>query len=402
MLQQNAHLTYCTNIHPGETWEEVFESLKTYSLAVKKEVANNKPMGIGLRLSKVSAAVLVQKANLETFKNWLTKHQLYVFTINGFPYGDFHDTAIKDNVHQPDWSTQERVTYTLNLLYILTNLLPDGLEGGISTSPLSYKLWFDNDQDKIKTTLKACQAIIQIVFALIDIEKTTGKTLHLDIEPEPDGFLENTGEVLTFYKEYLFKHGVAVLQQNLKCDAEQAKQYILKHVQICYDVCHFALAYEKPQFVIDEFEKEGIQIGKIQISSALKCSKSDTVSIQQQKESLQQFNEPTYLHQSIVQLQNNKLLHFPDLKEGINAMEHPDFKEIRTHFHVPIFTEKFDFLDSTQNEIIEALTIWKEKPFTQHLEIETYTWGVLPKKLQTDITSSIIREFNWLLTQINP
>ena len=400
-INNQAHLSYCTNIHPGETWEAIFHNLKTYTLNVKKQLAPEADFGIGLRLSQKSASVLLEGNHLVEFKNWLDKHQLYVFTMNGFPYGDFHNTAIKDQVHTPDWTTEDRVNYTHDLMKILAYLLPEGMEGSVSTSPLSYKYWFDNQNDFSQTTSKTCQALIQVVLQLVAIKNSTGKTLHLDLEPEPDGFLENTQEVIDFYNNYLFIEGVSTLKSKLNCSDDEAKAYILNHIQVCYDVCHFALAYEAPTFVISSLKKASIKIGKVQISAAIKCKKSDITSIETQQSCLRQFDEPTYLHQSVVKLQDNSLVHFSDLSEGIELMGDTNFKELRTHFHVPIFVSDFQVLESTQDDIIKALELWKEEKYSDHLEVETYTWGVLPKHLQTDITSSIVRELEWVTKQLS-
>lgn len=397
----SAHLTYCTNIHPGETWEAVFESLKQYAVNVKKEIGSQAPFGIGLRLSRKSATVLLQNNNLQGFKTWLDQNELYVFTMNGFPYGDFHNTVIKDQVHAPDWTTKDRVDYTQDLMNILAYLLPEGMEGGVSTSPLSYKYWFDSQDAIDETTRKTSGSLIQVVLQLIDIKKTTGKLLHLDLEPEPDGFLENTQEVIDFYHNYLLKDGVATVQKMIGCAAEEAKDHILNHLQICYDVCHFALAYEKPEFVISSFQNEGINIGKIQISAAIQCQKSDTVSVETQQSCLRQFDEPTYLHQSVVKMNDGHLEHFSDLSEGIEMMEDPNFEELRMHFHVPIFISDFQVLESTQRDIVDALKLWKKAPYSKHLEVETYTWSILPEHLQTNISNSIARELEWTLKQLS-
>ncbi|WP_299554051.1 metabolite traffic protein EboE [Seonamhaeicola sp.] len=400
-IENQAHLTYCTNIHPGETWDEIFGNLKNHTTKIKDQLSPNKSFGIGLRLSQKSASVLLQDNNLANFKTWLDSNGLYVFTMNGFPYGEFHNTVIKDQVHTPDWTTKERVNYTRDLMTILAYLLPENMEGSVSTSPLSYKYWF-NTQDEVKnTTQKACQSLMEVVLQLVDIKKTTGKLLHLDLEPEPDGFLENTKEVLDFYNDHLLKEGLSTVQSALNCSSEIAKTHILDHIQICYDVCHFALAYERPEFVISNFQNAGINIGKVQISAAIKCKKSDTVSVSTQQSYLRQFDEPVYLHQSVVKLDDDSLVHFSDLSEGIDLMNGANFKEIRTHFHVPIFVSDFQVLESTQDEIIDALKLWKDNPYSQHLEVETYTWSILPEYLQTDITSSVIRELEWLTNQLS-
>lgn len=401
IVTEQTHLTYCTNIHSGETWDEIFNNLKQYTVNVKKRLIPDAPFGIGLRLSQKSASTLLERDNLVTFKTWLEQENLYVFTINGFPYGEFHDVVIKDQVHTPDWTTTERIDYTHNLMTILAELLPDEMDGSVSTSPLSYKYWFNDSVSIEKAKNVACSSLVKIVLQLVTIRQTSGKLLHLDLEPEPDGFLENTQEVINFFKEYILIKGLLELQNELGCSNETAKQHLLNHIQICYDVCHFALAYESPEYVVSSLQKEGIKIGKVQISAAIKCKKSNDISIQTQQECLRQFDEPTYLHQSVVKLQNETVLHFSDLCEGIKAMNNCNFKEIRTHFHVPIFLSNFDVIESTQNEIIDALELWKNNKYSKHLEVETYTWSILPENLQEDITSSIVRELEWVINQLS-
>ena len=359
LIGENSHLTYCTNIHPGETWEEVFESLKKYCVAIKNKLAPEQPFGIGLRLSQKSASQLLQGSNLPKFKKWLDLQHLYIFTMNGFPYGDFHNVAIKDKVHLPDWTTEERVNYTNDLIKILSNLLPENIEGGISSSPLSYKLWFNTEEEVERIKMKSVDSLISLVIRLVEINKNTGKLIHIDLEPEPDGLIENTQEVIDFYNYFLLKYGIIKLKNKLNCSTEEAKLYILDHIQLCYDVCHFALAYEHPEEVITQLQKEGIKIGKIQISAALKCVKSSKISLDKQQHSLRQFDEPTYLHQAVIRTQNGDLKHFSDLTAGIKAMNDPDFEEIRTHFHVPVFMSNFEVLDATQNDIINTLDLWK-------------------------------------------
>nr|WP_299382276.1 metabolite traffic protein EboE [Allomuricauda sp.] len=399
-IEHNAHLTYCTNIHPGESWEEVFASLQTYGLQIKKKVANNQAFGLGLRLSRRSAEELIQGKHLDQFKSWLETHNLYVFTMNGFPYGDFHHVAVKDQVHTPDWTTADRVVYTKSLVKILAHLLPEGMEGGISTSPLSYKYWFNSEEQIEEVKSKAALSLIAVVEELVQVKNQLGKTIHIDIEPEPDGVLENTQEVISFYQDHLLKKGVEALQEKLKCSQSEAREHILEHLQVCYDVCHFSLAYEEPKEVMAQFQEHGIKVGKIQISAALKSRRSPNVSIKEQQDCLQQFDEPVYLHQAVVQKKDGTLDHYPDLQEGITAMEDENFQELRAHFHIPIFIPEFQVLESTQNDIIKAMDLWKEVPYSGHLEVETYTWTILPEHLQTDITSSIVRELQWVLNQL--
>src|SRR5438132_878800 len=103
MLVGGAHLTYCTNIHPGESWSEVRANLERHVVRVKERIAPRERFGIGLRLSAQAARELASPPLMMAFRRWLDAHDLYVFTINAFPYGAFHGTRVKEDVYRPDW-----------------------------------------------------------------------------------------------------------------------------------------------------------------------------------------------------------------------------------------------------------------------------------------------------------
>src|ERR1043165_2571873 len=206
MRTPQGHLTYCTNIHAGESWTDHFAALQQNIPGIKKRISQDRPFGIGLRLSHQASLQLQDKGALNNFKDWLKKEDCYVFTMNGFPYGGFHHTKVKDHVHSPDWTTPERASYTIRLFNILAELLPGDMEGGISTSPLSYKYWHSSNQRR-DVFEKATKNILLIVEHLIQIKGKTGKLLHLDIEPEPDGMLESGPDFFDWYERYLLPMG---------------------------------------------------------------------------------------------------------------------------------------------------------------------------------------------------
>ncbi len=395
MFTDAGHLTYCTNIHPGENWKDHFAAIRNNFPFIKEKISPNNSLGIGLRLSNEASLELIKKENLIEFKQWLKEQDAYVFTMNGFPYGGFHNTIVKDQVHTPDWTTVERVNYTLRLFHILSALLPDGMDGGVSTSPLSYRLWFKTKESLQDSREAGTKNMIRVIENLIQIHNSTGKVLHLDIEPEPDGVLETGDEFIDWFENDLLRIGISVIKENFKISAQHAEDLIKKHLRLCYDVCHFAIGYEPHKKMINEVLKRGIKIGKIQISAALKCKmgEGDRESI---KQNFENFNEPTYLHQVVAKQTGGKLLRYPDLPQALNEIENPLVKEWRAHFHVPIFTKNFDDLFSTQDEIEEVLAIQKEEPFTNHLEVETYTWDVLPAELKLPMQDSITRELQWV------
>lgn len=387
------HLSYCSNIHPGEDWKEHFAVLQGSIPQIKASVCPDAAMGIGLRLANQASIDLSEKSNFDSFKNWLDENNFYVFTMNGFPYGGFHNVVVKDQVHAPDWTTQERTDYTIRMFGLLAKLLPENLsEGGISTSPLSYRFWWKTTDTLEEATRKATQNMISVVESLVELKATTGKTLHLDIEPEPDGILENSEEYLDWYNNYLLPMGIEQLASK-GFSAEQAIDAIKTHIQLCYDVCHFAVGFEHPQAVIDKLDAQGLKVGKIQISSALKVDFSSDAA--EKLKVIAQYNEPTYLHQVVAQKKDGSFVKFPDLTEAIAGFDE-NILSWRVHFHVPLFIENYGMLASTRSDIVDTINVHKEKSFTNHLEIETYTWGVLPTEFQAPLNESIIREINWV------
>ncbi|OKH54298.1 xylose isomerase [Calothrix sp. HK-06] len=402
MKLNNYHLTYCTNIHPGEAWSQVFNNLQKYIPTLKARLSEHKPFGIGLSLANIATHTLLKENTLSYFQWWLEEHNLYVFTLNGFPYGTFHGQPVKDQVYAPDWSTKERLEYTFRLLHILAPLLPEGVQGSISTLPISYKPWFKQNQVYLSfVIMNATRHIARVVAEMVRVHRKTGKFVYLALEPEPDGVIENSAEVINYFQIYLLPLGGKYLANDLGISQEKAEQLLLEHVRICYDTCHFALEYEKPVSTIKQFLAAGIKIGKIQISAALKLNLSDDIKKHAAlSKKLRNFAESTYLHQAIARDINGQLYQYSDLDEALPDFEDSIAQEWRIHFHVPIVLNEYQDLLSTQDDIIEILELLKIQNFCNHLEIETYTWEVLPHDMKLDIITSIQREYKWIMQKL--
>ena len=402
MKINTGHLTYCTNIHAGKNWSEDFAAIQKNFPVIMQTVSPDQPLGLGLRLSNEASLGLMQESQLADFKAWLDTENAYVFTMNGFPYGEFHNTVVKEDVHTPDWTTDDRRDYTIRLFHILAAILPAGMDGGISTSPLSYRHWF-NTPDELKTAVQtATLNIITVVKELIHISQQTGVVMHLDIEPEPDGILETGREFIDWFEDELLVLGTPEIENSFNVSAVEARQLLQRHLNLCYDVCHFAIGYENHADVLNELAEKDIKVGKIQISAALKGNMAVADEHKAElKTAFSKFNEPTYLHQ-VVALQNNgSVLRYRDLPSALEDFDHEDVAQWRAHFHVPISTQDIGVLESTQSDIIEVLNLQKNKPFTNHLEVETYTWEVLPEQLKLPITQSISKELQWVIDQMN-
>lgn len=403
-LENTVQLTYCTNIHAGETWPEVFQSLKDYVQPLKKVLSPTAPFAIGLRLSDQASRALAEPLELAAFKQWLTDNALYVFTMNGFPYGGFHHQRVKDDVHRPDWTTPERRDYTIRLAKILA-ALPNGPSqtAGISTSPLSYRGWF-TQADAYNTALQqGCVHMAEVVKELVAISLATGKVIHIDIEPEPDGFIDHVQDTIDFFNRKLIPIVSGYLVDALSVKPEAAEELARTHLQLCYDVCHFAVMYEEPEAAIQAFAAAGIRIGKVQISAALKADLPLPVAERTAvADAFANLAESTYLHQVVARPFTGKeisLLQYPDLPNALPDIYEPVIAEWRTHFHVPIFIKNYGVLQSTQEDIQKIVALQKAKPFADHWEVETYTWEVLPAELKISLLDSIEREMKWVLAQ---
>ena len=217
-------LGYCTNIHPAETWPETMDALRTHVMGVRDRLIETgdhpvgKPYPIGLRLSAQAARELLQGDALWKFKDWLAENDSYVFTINGFPYGSFHGTRVKEKVFQPDWTSPERVSYTQDLFSILAEIAPASGGGSVSTLPGSHKT-FHADETAIRINL------IETAHFIEDLSQKHQIDLHLGLEPEPLGHFENTAETLAFFERL---HAQA-----------QSPEILANRIGLNFDSCHF-------------------------------------------------------------------------------------------------------------------------------------------------------------------
>lgn len=392
------HLTYCTNIHPGESWEEVRANLEHYVAAVRRRVAPARPFGVGLRLSARAAAELEEPARLEAARALLDAHGLYVFTINGFPYGDFHGTRVKDAVYLPDWLDEARLAYTDRLARLLAALLPagDDLEGSISTVPGAFK-------PRVPTPAEAdsiADRLLRHVATLHRLEDATGRRLALALEPEPCCYLETVAETVAFFERHLFgPPAVARLAALTGLSGPASEALLRRSLGVCFDACHMAVEFEDVRAALRRLRAAGIRVVKAQISAGLRATlegPDDDV-----LEALRPFADGVYLHQ-VVERGPGGLRRWADLPEALaQAARDHGAREWHVHFHVPLFRERLGRFSSTQASLRELLAEVRAAPVAPHLEVETYTWEVLPDEYRReDIVTAVARELGWVLEQL--
>ena len=381
-LSHGLHLAYCTNIHRGESWAQTFETLQKYTLAVRDRVSPGKPYAIGLRLGADAARELSDRPTLLAFQKWLERENCYVFTINGFPYGRFHGARVKEQVYAPDWTTRERLDYTNLLFDLLAQIVPAGMDGSVSTVPVSFK-GFNLDERgarAARTNLWHC------VDHLEQLTRRTGRKLHLGLEPEPCCFLETTGETIAFFEQLR-----ADRPGDLRLD---------EHLGINYDCCHLAVEFEAPGEALQRLRRAGIKISKIHLSNALKVHPTPEV-----RAALKAFADDIYFHQTIERRPDGGIIRYGDLDEALDtsATATPQYElEWRIHFHIPLHAKPTALFDTTADHLLGVLDEVKRAPsLCSHFEMETYTWEVMPAELKKrNVVDQLVGEYEWTLAAL--
>lgn len=380
-------LAYCTNVHPGRDLETTQAALAQHTLEVKSRFSPDSPMGVGLWLSAQTVGELsTRPARLEDFAEWLDQHGLVPCTLNGFPYGDFHDEVVKLAVYRPEWWDADRADYTIRLANTLDLLLPAGKAGTISTLPIGWPVADDMES-------RLAQAAIQlegVVQHLHELHESRQRRIVLCLEPEPGCILDTSQDVVDFFERYLWPR--------------RSPDWWSGHLGVCHDICHSAVMFEPQAEAIETYRQHNIPVGKVQVSAAVRMwlegrSEQDRFAARAE---LAEFDEPRYLHQTVWRSEAGATEFFEDLPLALADARGLEQSEWRTHFHVPIFLRNFGALESTQDEIDQWMAeIGQDEVI--HYEVETYAWSVLPEELQVDsLADGIAREMAWAALRVMP
>lgn len=362
-------LSYCTNVHPGRSLAEVEDGLDRFTVPVRQAHAH--PVAAGLWLARAVVAELLSDASgVVYFAERLARRGLTCHTLNAFPFGDFHSERVKEDVYQPDWSSSERLRYTIDCARVLAGLLPDGVnEGSISTLPLGFSLHAHSSdfRDQCARQIIACAA------QLARIQTQTGKTIRLAIEPEPLCLIETTPQILEWF-EFLSKR------------APEVKE----HIGVCFDVCHQAVEFEDVAESIRMLRRADIRINKIHASCALQLD--DPMQNVEGRAALHRFVEPRYLHQVFSDTMGKAV----DLTHELIDAPDEIFRSARSwrvHFHVPVDAERIGPLQTTREQLKAALHAVAQLDYAPHIEVETYTWDVLPGN-RPNLAEGLTQELN--------
>lgn len=396
-LGRFGHLTYSTLVHPGDTWAEMWESLITYVPQVKKRVSPNAPFGVSLRLSAASAETLVESpVERDRLKRFLKDNDLYLYTVNAFPYGPFKNTVVKEQVYEPDWRSEQRARYSKNVAEILADVAAPFVNPSIQSPPLGFKPRVSG-----REVVEAYAANMRNMAAYLHrLRERTGRTVTLALEPEPACFLETTAETVDFFVKTLrSESSLEELANELRVDKAEARQIMRRHIGTVYDICHQAVEFEDISASLQSLVDNDIPVFKLQEAAAVRIPNVTAETV----DALHAYADSVYLTQTI-ERHNGDLNRYLNLQDAFAAFEKDPIgqREWRCHFHVPVFLRNLGpHLQTTNFAIEEALAFHKRNPLSAQLEIETYTWDVLPDSMKTgNIVDYVVSELEWVRAQL--
>jgi hypothetical protein len=390
------HLSYSTLVHPGDTWAEMSDSLHAYLPVVKKRVSPDQPLGVSLRLSAASAQTLKddpdQRAQLKSF---LAEQDLYVYTVNAFPYGPFKGRVVMADVYEPDWATAQRMQYTRNVADILAEISPPHISPSIQTAPLAFRPKVTTAADVTVLT----RNLLQVVAYLAQLERSIGRRVKLALEPEPFCFLETTAETISYLREHVYgTTGTDYLVAMTGLPASEVHTIVRRYLGVVFDICHQSVEFEDIAASLAALREAGVPVFKLQAANALWVPNVTPEIVAE----LLPFTDTIYLSQT-TERRGGELIRHLTLSDAIAAWRGSPSqpREWRTHIHVPVFLDHIGGFRTTRDGITAALKAHACSPISDHLEIETYTWDVLPPAMKTgDITEYVGREIEWVRDEL--
>ncbi|GHD04821.1 metabolite traffic protein EboE [Zhihengliuella salsuginis] len=360
-------LSYCTNVHPAEDLEGVVRQLREYAGPIRR-AAGLDALGVGLWIPAGLARRLAAGAeDREVLRGVLEAEGLVLHTVNAFPYGGFHDDVVKHAVYRPTWAERARLDYTLDCAEVLAALLPEGADGSISTVPLAWREpWTEEDDDA------ATAAFAELGARLRQLRERTGRTVRVAVEPEPGCVLDTVSDVVGWL------------------GARVDRGIDPGFVGLCVDACHLAVSFADPADAVAEIDAAGLRIVKVQASAALHVGDPRDP---EARAALERFVEPRYLHQ-VRESGESGVLAADDLDAALAGL--PGEGPWRVHFHIPLHHVPAQPLETTAGVLRRTVAEVARLSYARdvHLDVETYTWSVLPGAA-VGIVDGVAAELGW-------
>lgn len=369
------HLGYGTNVLPAEDVDGLVRQVQTYGDRLRRHLDTDR-VGLGMWLPAAAARTLAADLGaVERLREAIDAHGVEIVTLNAFPYAAFQDEVVKKRVYHPTWAEQARLDYTLDVARVLAALLPeDAARGSISTLPLAWRApWLADRQSHAELHLKT------LAEGLAEIEAETGRTVRVAFEPEPGCVIETIAEAV-----------------------ERLDSVDRERIGVCLDLCHLAVGFESVPDALARLDAAGLDVVKVQPAAALVV---DDPAAPEARAALAAYAEDRFLHQ-VRQRVGSRLAardDLPDALEGRRPLD--DRSPWRVHFHVPVHADPAGPLRNSRDELRDSLAalFGGGTARTDHLEVETYTWAVLPDGAPADddaLAAGLAAELRWVRDEL--
>ncbi|GAA1438929.1 metabolite traffic protein EboE [Mycobacterium cookii] len=377
------HLAYGTNVLPSEDVDGLVAQATSMGVRIRRALdalpgaaAGGDLVGLGLWLPAAAAHRLAaDPEGVRLVRGQLADHGVEVVTVNAFPYAAFQGPTVKHSVYLPTWTTRERLDYTLAAARVLAGLLPpDADHGSISSLPLAWRSPWSRDDQRLAEAL-----LSELSSGLADVEAETGRRVVVGIEPEPGCVIETVEEAV-----------------------DRLGAVDRDRIGVCLDLCHLAVGFEDAGHALRLLDEAGLRVVKAQPASALVV---DDPADAATRRALASYAEDRFLHQ-VRHEDAGEVAGHDDLAQ---ALDGPDPLATdtpwRVHFHVPVHADPEPPLRNARAELHDSLAALLGGPVARvhHLEVETYTWSVLPGGAPTDddaLAAGLASELAWVHAEL--
>jgi hypothetical protein len=426
---REVQLSYSANVHPAETVDQLLEVLRHHVAPVSRTAFGPAEAPVNLRLGMTQVDELLGHPTLpststlsdtvlsappapraQELLTLLADLKLRVVSVNGFPIRDFHAPRVKEQVYSPPWTDGGRVVYSLKIAKVLAQLIGSARSAPVSVPTGTFKGYADHDEIKSQ----CAHFLTECVRELARLERLTGKTIPLGLEPEPFTTGETTDEFIEYYQQFILPAARGKLPLQLGITGNQAEDLTRKLLTVNLDLCHQAVEFEEPVESLKKLHAAGIAVTGLHLSAALKLAEPARHAAAY--EQLLGLDEPRYLHQVVARRPDGRLERFEDLPDvrhprRSRGLKAADFTEVRCHFHVPLFAEFPGPLLSTRETVGPAAHFAAREGLTDNFVVETYTWGVLNELAKSgasgaqgivgpqgvDVNAGLAKELAWAM-----
>lgn len=431
--ERRVRLAYCLNLHPSEDLDGLLGGLRSITCPLRDRLeasgASTSDFGVGMYLPARVASHLASdggREDLERLAEELAAQRLDPFTANAFPFGGFHDEGLKERVFRPTWMEPERLRFTLDVARISARLLRGRIGPDEHLSISTHCGGFGTDLADEGDRDRVADGFLRAALELARLEDQGAPRTVLSLEPEPRSACGNTADLVPLRSRLATR--CEPMAKATGVPVATVESALARHLGTCLDACHAAVEFEAPESALADATDRGTPLGKLQFTNALRLV--NPAANPTGRAALEALAEPVFLHQVTgggPEGARHQAADLPELsallrRDDADARAWLDCDEWRCHFHVPVDLESLaeapispsssptraptglgttrDLGDTLLDHVLGNPETWGLRDL--HLEIETYTWSVLPgsAKGHGDLVDGLEREYRHVLARL--